>query len=92
MARIGAAPDGGRFTFPEDSVALFDLYDRLHTATRGAVDPLVGRDLELLGYHRTYSLTPASDRLRAEAHAREERAGRRTSSETARRTSRGARS
>ena len=44
--------------------------DRLHAATGGAVDPLVGRDLELLGYDRTYSLTPAPDRLRAEAHAR----------------------
>jgi FAD:protein FMN transferase len=70
VARVAAAPDGGRFDFPDDSVALFDLYDRLHTATGGAVDPLVGRDLELLGYDRTYSLTPASDFLRAEVHAR----------------------
>ena len=61
VARVAAAPDGGRFDFPEDSVALFDLYDRLHAATGGAVDPLVGRDLELLGYDRTYSLTPAPD-------------------------------
>ena len=56
VSRVAAAPDGGRFDFPDDSVALFDLYDRLHTATGGAVDPLVGRDLELLGYDRTYSL------------------------------------
>src|SRR5439155_997606 len=70
VARVAAAPDGGRFDFPDDSVALFDLYDRLHTATGGAVDPLVGRDLELLGYDRTYSLTPASDFRRAEVHAR----------------------
>lgn len=70
VARVAAAPHGGRFDFPDDSVALFDLYDRLHTATGGALDPLVGRDLELLGYDRTYSLTPASDFLRAEVHAR----------------------
>jgi FAD:protein FMN transferase len=69
VARVAAATDGGRFDFPEDSVALFDLYDRLHAATGGAVDPLVGRDLELLGYDRTYSLIPASDFLRAEVHA-----------------------
>ena len=69
VSRVAAAPDGGRFDFPDDSIALFDLYDRLHAATEGALDPLVGRDLELLGYDRTYSLTPASDRERAEAHA-----------------------
>lgn len=70
VSRIAAAPDGGCFDFPDDSLALFDLYDRLHMATAGAVDPLVGRDLELLGYDRTYSLTPASNLVRADAHAR----------------------
>ena len=40
---------------------MFDLYDRLVAATDGAVDPLVGRQLELLGYDPTYSLTPAPD-------------------------------
>jgi thiamine biosynthesis lipoprotein len=70
VSRVAAAPDGGCFDFPDDSIALFDLYDWLHTATEGAVDPLVGRDLELLGYDQTYSLTPASDLVRAEAHAR----------------------
>ena len=69
VARVAAAPVGGCFDFPEDSVTLFDLYDRLYTATGGAVDPLVGHDLELLGYDRTYSLVPAPDRL-TEAHAR----------------------
>jgi FAD:protein FMN transferase len=48
-----AAAAGGRFEFPEDSIALFDLYDRLVAATDGAVDPLVGRQLELLGYDPT---------------------------------------
>jgi thiamine biosynthesis lipoprotein len=70
VSRVAAAPDGGCFDFPDDSRALFDLYDRLHTVTGGAVDPLVGRDLELLGYDQMYSLTPASDLVRAEAHAR----------------------
>jgi Membrane-associated lipoprotein involved in thiamine biosynthesis len=70
VSRVATAPDGGRFDFPDDSIALFDLYERLHTVTRGAVDPLVGRDLELLGYDQTYSLMPASDLVRAEEHAR----------------------
>jgi thiamine biosynthesis lipoprotein len=70
VARIARATDGGRFEFPDDSVALFDLYDRLHAATDGAVDPLIGRDLELLGYDRNYSLTPAANSVR-NAYARE---------------------
>lgn len=55
VSQIAAAPQGGRFEFPADSIALFALYDRLYTLTEGAVDPLVGRDLEMLGYDRTYS-------------------------------------
>lgn len=70
VSRVATAPAGGCFDFPDDSTVLFDLYDRLHAVTGGAVDPLVGRDLELLGYDRTYALTPASDLVRAEAHAR----------------------
>ena len=66
VSRVAAAPEGGCFDFPDDSLALFDLYDRLHRATAGAVDPLVGRDLELLGYDRTYSLTPAPNLVREE--------------------------
>jgi thiamine biosynthesis lipoprotein len=69
VSRLAASPAGGRFEFPEDAVELFDLYDKLHTATGGAVDPLVGRDLELLGYDESYSLEPASDAVRG-AHAR----------------------
>jgi FAD:protein FMN transferase len=56
VAQIAAAIDGGSFQFPDDAAALFDLYDMLHVATSGAVDPLVGRDLELLGYDPSYSL------------------------------------
>jgi thiamine biosynthesis lipoprotein len=71
VAHIAAARRGGRFRFPEDSRVLFDLYDRLYEATGGAVDPLVGRSLELLGYDATYSLTPASAAVReAETLAR----------------------
>jgi FAD:protein FMN transferase len=70
VSRIASSPVGGRFTFPEDATALFSLYDRLHACTEGAVDPLVGRDLELLGYDRTYSLMPDVFGLRSHALAR----------------------
>ncbi|MBY5812654.1 FAD:protein FMN transferase [Rhizobium leguminosarum] len=58
VMRISEAKGVGSFTFPSEAVTMFDLYDRLHAATEGAVDPLVGRDLELLGYDREYSLAP----------------------------------
>jgi thiamine biosynthesis lipoprotein len=70
VSRIASAPDGGCFTFPEDAVALFALYDRLHGCTDGAVDPLVGRDLELLGYDRTYSLIRDTAGVRSHSAAR----------------------
>ncbi|MDA0181337.1 FAD:protein FMN transferase [Solirubrobacter phytolaccae] len=67
VTEIAAAPAGGRFELPRHAVALLDLYDRLHELTDGALDPLVGRDLELLGYDATYSLraAPLPDRVRA---------------------------
>src|SRR5688500_1437451 len=70
VSRIASSRDGGCFTFPEDATALFDLYDRLHGCTEGAVDPLVGRDLELLGYDRTYSLKPDAAGIRSHSAAR----------------------
>ncbi|WP_457093625.1 FAD:protein FMN transferase [Microvirga sp. P5_D2] len=70
VSRIASSPEGGCFTFPEDAVALFELYDRLHACTEGAVDPLVGRDLESLGYDRTYSLTPNAAGIRSHSLAR----------------------
>ncbi|MEV6592115.1 FAD:protein FMN transferase [Streptomyces acidicola] len=70
VSRIAAASDGGQFRFPDDSIALFRLYDRLGSTTDGALDPLVGRALELLGYDAGYSLTPASDTVRAEEEHR----------------------
>ncbi|MFX3636768.1 MAG: FAD:protein FMN transferase [Candidatus Pristimantibacillus sp.] len=74
VSRIASASDGGCFVFPEDAVVLFELYDRLHEATLGAMDPLVGRDLELLGYDRTYSLIPVSEEIRSEAYAQKKAA------------------
>jgi thiamine biosynthesis lipoprotein ApbE len=41
VARVAQATGGGRYTFPGDAIALFDLYDRLVRATGGALDPLV---------------------------------------------------
>ncbi|MBY3201353.1 FAD:protein FMN transferase [Rhizobium laguerreae] len=58
VTAISQAVEGGSFTFPSEAATMFDLYDRLHAATDGAVDPLVGQDLELLGYDREYSLVP----------------------------------
>lgn len=58
VAEIAHATNGGRFEFPARDVPLLNLYDRLASATAGAVDPLVGRDLELLGYDTGYSLLP----------------------------------
>src|SRR5215211_8166697 len=46
VATVAGAVGGGRFEFPADAPDLFDLYDRLHRLTDGAVDPLVGRQLE----------------------------------------------
>ena len=68
VTRIARARHGGRFRLPGDATALLDLYDRLHDLTDGALDPLVGRDLELLGYDAAYSLTPASSAVRDREH------------------------
>jgi FAD:protein FMN transferase len=56
VTRVAQSEDGGRFEFPARDIALFELYDKLAAATGGGVDPLVGRDLELLGYDARYSL------------------------------------
>lgn len=55
VARIGNAEHGGHFDFPDWAGPLFDLYDALHTATRGAIDPCVGEDLTRLGYGPAYT-------------------------------------
>lgn len=58
VTQVARTSSGGRFAFPGRDAALIDLYDRLVAVTDGAVDPLVGRDLELLGYDSDYTLTP----------------------------------
>ena len=58
VTRIAQAQEGGRFEIPARDVSLVNLYDRLVAATDSAVDPLVGRDLELLGYDAHYTLIP----------------------------------
>lgn len=60
VAEMTKAPSGGSYHFPEEALELFELYDTLHRLSDGAVDPLVGRDLELLGYDATYSLMPVA--------------------------------
>lgn len=68
VSRIAGARHGGRFRLPDDAAALLDVYDRLYELTDGALDPLIARDLELLGYDATYSLTPASSAVRHREH------------------------
>lgn len=63
VSRVATSVRGGIFSFPEQAVPLFELYDKLYKVTDGAVDPLVGRHLELMGYDKTYSLTPAAQQL-----------------------------
>jgi len=65
VSAIARARHGGRFEFPADSTVLFHLYDRLVADTLGAIDPLVGKDLELLGYDPSYTLRPDSAGLAA---------------------------
>ncbi|KQV29329.1 hypothetical protein ASC97_23670 [Rhizobium sp. Root1203] len=67
---IAVAEHGSAFEFPSDDADMFHLYDRHHLATDGAVDPLVGRDLELLGYDRHYSLRPLAGGIAAYATER----------------------
>ncbi|WP_419702980.1 FAD:protein FMN transferase [Promicromonospora sp. NFX87] len=61
VTRIAHSRHGGTFDVPASDLPLLDLYDRLVEATDGAVDPLVGARLELLGYDARYTLHPASD-------------------------------
>ncbi|MFC7754091.1 FAD:protein FMN transferase [Tsukamurella soli] len=58
----------GTVHVPRPRHPLLDLYDRLVAATGGAVDPLVGRDLELLGYDAGYTLVPDEAALAGRRH------------------------
>ncbi len=50
------ATTGGSVASPADAVAMLDAYRELSAATRGAVNPLVGKSLNALGYDAAYSL------------------------------------
>ncbi|WP_447951697.1 FAD:protein FMN transferase [Chryseobacterium koreense] len=56
ITTIATATNGGKFQFPEDAAPLFELYDMLHSITEGKVEPLIGTEMELLGYDAKYSL------------------------------------
>lgn len=62
VADIARGP--GDWELPDDADWLLSMYDQLHEATDGAVNPLVGRRLSDLGYDQDYSLM-ASDRAGA---------------------------
>lgn len=53
------AKRAGVFVFPADFTTLFQLYLDCYKLTGGAMNPLVGRALEQLGYDKEYSLQPA---------------------------------
>lgn len=57
VARGGA----GTYRLPADAGPLLDAYDVADRCTGGAVNPLVGRALEDLGYDAGYSLRPRRD-------------------------------
>ena len=65
VTAIGRAEHGGSFDLPDWTIPLLDLYDALHEATGGALDPCVGEDLTRLGYDARYTF-----RMSADAHGR----------------------
>ena len=68
VTELANASNGGCFQFPHDCIPIFELYDQLHQLTNGALDPLVGQRLEVLGYDKNYSLKPAPDVQLLQAH------------------------
>ncbi|MCQ1995024.1 FAD:protein FMN transferase [Arthrobacter sp. zg-Y1171] len=57
VARMAEA--AGSFALPASAAPLLRLFDSLQQITRGAVNPLVGRSLEVLGYDAGYSFLPS---------------------------------
>lgn len=51
----------GDWQMPEEADQLFGVFDLLHDATGGAVNPLIGGRLADLGYDANYSLSPEVD-------------------------------
>lgn len=68
VAAMRQATHGGSFDFPDWAGGLFDLYDALHEASDGAIDPCVGEDLTRLGYGPAYTFA-AQPNARAYAGA-----------------------
>lgn len=68
VAAMRRATHGGSFDFPDWAGGLFDLYDALHEASDGAIDPCVGEDLTRLGYGPAYTFA-AQPNARAYAGA-----------------------
>lgn len=56
------------YKFPDNSISILDTYDQLYTLTDGAINPLVGRSLERLGYDANYSLSSAGPMSAPELH------------------------
>lgn len=61
VAAMRRAQHGGSFDFPDWAAGLFDLYDALHEASDGAIDPCVGEDLTRLGYGPAYTFVAQPD-------------------------------
>ena len=61
VAAMRRARHGGSFDFPDWAAGLFDLYDTLHEASDGAIDPCVGEDLTRLGYGPAYTFAAQPD-------------------------------
>ena len=55
----------GTWELPASAAGLLRLFDSLNRVTGGAVNPLVGRSLEVLGYDAGYSLKPSGPPLPA---------------------------
>lgn len=69
---MAAATCGGSFDFPDWTLPLFDLYDALDAASRGAIDPCVGEDLIRLGYgaDMTFTIEPDAHEHTGSIHGR----------------------
>lgn len=53
-----ASHNQGAHRAPADFAPMFELYQRMYTATYGAVTPLIGDAMERAGYNAQYSLVP----------------------------------
>ncbi|UWX96227.1 FAD:protein FMN transferase [Arthrobacter zhaoxinii] len=67
VARMAEA--AGSWKLPASAAPLLTLFDTLQRLTGGAVNPLVGRSLEVLGYDAAYSFQPSGPPAPAAAWA-----------------------